>query len=283
MSWLLFAIFSAILFGIAQVFIKKGLATFSPLWNCIIDGLFSVIIYIPLALFLGVTFNFTLWQFFVITIICSLYLFLYYAIDKAQISLSGTIFAMYPVATVILSYIFLSEPVTMLQYGLIALILVGGALISYQPEHGKKAKELFKKNWLLWALFGAFATGLGDFLAKVSLHSVDVNSYLFLFGLAFPISIVIFWIFDKKGRELPKKINSGKLIWTLLGTLMLSLGVICITFAFAYGYASLVSVISTVYIAIMVLLAYFFLHEKITARQLIGIILMFIGVLLIGI
>lgn len=282
MTWLIFALASALLFGIAQVFAKKGLATISPLWNCLIDAAISFLIYIPLALFLGVTFAFTPYHFLLLLCITALYLFIYYAIEKAQVSISGTIFASYPVVTVMLSYLFLNEAIRPLQFVAIIFILLGGICISFQTETVTKIKATFKKNWLAWALFGAVTTGVGDFLAKVALHDLDIHSYIFLFGLAFPFSVCLFWLFDTKGRKLPQKISFSSLQYTLIGTIGLSLGVLAISYAFAYGPASLVSVVSTTYLAIMIILAKLFLRETITRNQLIGIILTFLGVLIIA-
>lgn len=283
MNWFYFSLAAAFFLGVGQVFIKKGYTHFSPLWNIIIDAIFSIAIYVPLALYLGIHLQFHYSYFFIIAGVTALYAVFYYAIEKGQISLSGTVFASYPIFTILLSYIFLHERISLLQQILILLILLGGILLSYEPGTWKKIKKKANKKWMLWALFGAVATGVGDFLAKFTLNDIDTNTYVFLFAIGFVISSTFFWIIDKNGRKLPKKINFTNLKWTLFGTLMLSLGVLSITYAFSLGKASLVTVTSSGYIGITVLLAYFFLHDKISRVQLLGIVLMFLGVAFIGI
>ncbi len=59
-----------------------------------------------------------------------LYLAFFYSIARGQISLTGTIVAGYPIVTIILSYIFLKEHLTFLQYGGIAFILSGGVFVA---------------------------------------------------------------------------------------------------------------------------------------------------------
>ncbi|MDP3940792.1 MAG: DMT family transporter [bacterium] len=282
MSWLFFALLAAFSFGVGQVFIKKGYENFSPLWNAIIDAGFSLILYIPLALLLGVNLQVTPLHILMITLISALYIFFYYAIEHGNLSLSGTIFATYPLFTILLSMMVLGEKVTLLQATLITLIISGVLLLSYNPGTIQKIRNVSKKKWLAWALFGAFTTGFGDFLSKVTLNTVPINSYLVLFALAFPVTCVFFWFFDKKGRAFPRNISVQKAKWTLLGTAMLSIGVLAISFAFSLGQASLVAPISSSYIGITVLLSYFFLKESLSKKQVFAICMIAIGVAFIN-
>jgi uncharacterized membrane protein len=166
---------------------------------------------------------------------------------------------------------------------MIVLVLCGSILLSYGPGTFKKIQRTTKKTWILWALLGAFSTGLGDFLTKTSFSAIDINTFIFLFAFGFLISVCFFWVVDKKGRKLPKKITFSTLKWTLLGTSTLSIGVFSITYAFSLGKASLVSIVSSGYIGLTVLLAYLFLHEKVTKLQLIGILCMIIGITFVGV
>ena len=119
-------------------------------------------------------------------------------------------------------------------------------------------------------------------MAKVSLQQLNTATYLFFFALAFPLSTSLFWIFDRNGRKLPKHISFSKLKYTLLGTCTLSIGVLMISFAFTTGKASLVSTISSSYVALTAILAYIILKEKLSLRQIVAILMVSLGVLFIG-
>lgn len=282
MNWLFFALIAAFTFGVGQVFIKKGYDHFSPLWNVIIDAAFTILIYIPIAFLLGVSLDITPFHILMITLISTLYIFFYYAIEHGNLSLSGTIFATYPLFTILLSLLFLREKVSLFQAIMIVLIITGVLLLSYVPGTVQKIKNVSKKRWLTWAIFGSFTTGFGDFLSKVTLNNMQISSYLLLFALVFPITCMFFWIFDKKGRMFPRTISFKKVRWTLFGTAMLSVGVLAISFAFSLGKASLVAPISSSYIGITVLLSYFFLKESISKKQVIAICMIAIGVAFIN-
>ncbi|MEN9407676.1 MAG: hypothetical protein RLZZ455_892 [Candidatus Parcubacteria bacterium] len=278
MDWLFFSLLAALSFGIGQVFIKKGYENFSPLWNAILDAGITIFLYIPVALLLGLNLQITSFHVLMITIISALYIFFYYAIEHGNLSLSATIFSSYPIITIILSILFLRESVSTLQAAMIILVVLGVLLLSYSPGTLSKIKNMSSKKWVFWALFGAFTTGFGDFLSKMTLGTIDINSYITLFALVFPLTSLGFWIFDKKGRRLPEKITLHKMKYTFLGTFLLSVGVLAISFAFSLGKASLVAPISSSYIAVTVILSYFFLKEPLSRFQIVAICMIAIGV-----
>ena len=282
MSWLLLAVFSALFWGVAQVFIKKGFSNLSPLWNTIIGSLLYFLIYIPFALVNNVSLSISPAMFGLIVFISFLYIFFYYAIEKGQISLTGTLFASYPVFVIILSAIFLQERLRLFQIILIGCILIGGILLSLPQKKLERVKSGKARVWVLWALFGAATTGLGDFLAKVSLSNLNIHTYLFYFALAYAVAAVLFWVFDKDGRRLPKKLDIASFRMTVVGIALLAIGFLFFNLSLASGQASLVATISSSYIAITAVLAYLFLKESINLRQALGILLIFIGVAAIG-
>ncbi len=282
MSWLLFALLSALFFGVAQVFIKKGFTSLSPLWNIIFEALIVLLLFVPVGLITGVSFPISLATLGAICLITFLYSFFYYAIEKGQISLSGTVFATYPVFTIFFAYFFLREEISLLQWSMIVAILLGIVLLSYTK--GTRIDVKNKKNmiWLSWALLGSATTGFGDFFAKVTLSDVSIGTYIFLFPFAYILSTLFFWALDKKGRKLPKKLTPPLLKNTGIGVLLLCLGILSLTYALSTGSASIVSVVSSSYIALSAVLAYIFLKEKLTPRQIIGIIFVCVGVVAIG-
>ena len=141
MLWFPLSFGAAVFWAVGHVFLKKGFDHVSPLWNNILDKLVSLLLWLPVVLFLS---GFSIQTpppavVGIIILASGLYLFFFYAISRGQISLTGTIVAGYPLFTVLLSYFFLGEKLTVLQYLGIALILVGDTVVAL-PDGGKRLK-----------------------------------------------------------------------------------------------------------------------------------------------
>lgn len=279
MSWLFFTIVAAIFWGVGQVFIKKGFSKISTLWTIVISTIVNALIYIPFALANNADLKIDLILLPLIFFISFLYIFFFYAIEKGQLAFAGTIFATYPLTTIILSYIFLHERPSTFQYIMIVLILLGSILLSYFGT--SKDNKKIKYTWILWAVLGAVTTGAGDFLAKIVLNNVQVNTYNFYYPLVYIISLGIFWTIDKKGRKL-EKINIGQFKFTIIGITLLTMGLLSLNFAMSKGIVSIVTTVSSSYAALTILLSYLFLKESINKKQLFAIILIIIGIVFIG-
>jgi uncharacterized membrane protein len=276
--WLFYALTAAVMWGVGQIFVKKGFQDTSPLFSTITSTLFGLMIFLPFSLINGVQFDHVLQIAPIALIIATLFLCFYYAINHGQISLTGTIVGTYPVVTVVLSLLFLNESPSVYQKLAIALAILGTALVASPSRIGK----IRMGTWFWWAIFAVFAIGIADFLIKLLLNQYDIYTYLFTFGLCSATVNLILLLLDKKGRVLPK-INARQNLPTLTGVAMMEVGFFVFHLALVDGYVSLVSPISGIYVAITALLAWIFLKEKIDKIHFVGIALAAIGVILVGI
>lgn len=199
-------------------------------------------------------------------------------IGKGEVSLTGTILAAYPLTTIILSGIFLHEQLGIFQKIAILLIILGSVLIA-MPKNIKSFKFA---DWVYWAIFGAILIGSGDFLAKVGISKSNAYTWLFFLALAGLPCILVNFLIDKKGRVIPE-FNWQKFMPTIIGVGMVSLGIVPFNLAFQYGLASLVAPVSSSYVVLTAVLAFFFLKERINKVQLAGIISTSLGIILLGI
>lgn len=275
--WLIFSLSAALLWGIGQIFIKKGMSRVSPLIYNILAVIIDLILWFPLALFMGINFSKVL-QILPLALLAGVTYFLYYyVIAKGQVSLTGTILAAYPLTTIILSAIFLGEQTSLIQKLATVLVLLGAVFIAI-PSDGRFKLE----SWVWWAAGGALLIGSGDFLAKLAVNKSDTYTWLFTLGLSYLPIVIVNYFLDKKGRVIPK--ISLKEFWpSLVGTFMLSAGMIFFYLAFAEGLASLVAPVSSSYVVLTAVLAFIFLKEKISKLQLVGIISTSLGIILLGI
>lgn len=281
MNWIVYALITVILWGIGQVFIKKGLSSISSFWSIVVSGTINALIYIPFALATGGELIITPIFFFSILCIALLNMLFFYAIEKGQLAFSGTIFATYPIITIILSSIFLGERLSTFQYMMIALILAGGGVLGYTAK-AEKAKLGLLGSWLFWALLGSIGVGVADFLAKITINNIGVPTYNLFFPLTYGIGIILYFLIDRKGRSLPKKIHPKQFLWSIAGVVLLTVGMLSFNYALDQGNVSLVATVSSSYAAVTVLLARTFLKEKMTKIQLMGIISILTGVIFIS-
>lgn len=107
--WLFFTLLAALLWGVGQVFIKKGLSHTTPLFNNLFGAVVILAVAIPFALVNGGNLSLVPQMLPLTLVIAALLICYYYILEKGQISLTGTVLASYPLFTVILSSFFLKE------------------------------------------------------------------------------------------------------------------------------------------------------------------------------
>ena len=281
MVWFPLALGAALLWGAGGILVKKGFAVVSPLWNNIINSLLGLVLYVPLALALN---GFRLprppWAVLLAVLVAAfIYQFFYYSISKGQLSLTGTIIATSPLFTILLSHLLLGERLAAWQYLGLAMILGGGVFVAMpsRPIPGA-ARDL---SWVLWGAVGAVALGTGDFLSKFSVDRVGPYTNLFLLALFNNLASGANYLLDRRNRRAPV-ILSRRFLPTLFGIVVHLLGALLFMVAFGFGPASLVSTVSSIYPAVMMLLAVRFLKERISWRQGSGVGCIVAGLALVG-
>lgn len=280
--WLIFSLCTALVWSVGQVFAKKGFSNISSLWNNIFANGFTLILWIPAALYLsGLRINLPSFPIWMAIFLAGLsYMLFFYAISKGEVSLTVSLLALYPIPTIILSNIFLHEQISFYQGIGIFLALTGGVIIAL-PEK-KLPKVIYKdRSWILWGSTTAIISGTGDFLAKLTSNSIGTYSQIFFLAIMLQILSIGNFFLDKEGRNLPK-VSVKTFLPTLLGTFFTILGTLLFFLAFQYGQVSLIGPASSVFPAFTAIMATIFLKEKISKKQVIGIVNIVVGIILIG-
>ncbi len=282
--WLYFALLSAILWGVGQVVVKKGNATFTPFGDNVFATLIQLFIIAPfIAIVLGVDWGMALATYPYALAVAVLYMSYYYVIVQGQISLTATVLSAYPLVTVILSYIFLNERLTSLQLWAGLLILIGTVILAFPQEKISKKAVLHSRRWLLWGIFGAFVVGIVQLLTKIGTAQSDGNTFTFLMGISYVPALLLTAIVDKKGRKLKTIKWNKSVIISLIGVAMIEIELLPLNLAFETGPASLVSLISSTNVIFMIILAVIFLKERINKIQFTGLVLAVIGILFLSV
>jgi len=133
-------------------------------------------------------------------------------------------------------------------------------------------------QWLL-PTFGAFLLwGVWSFIPKITTRYISPESAILFEVLGgIVVGLVVLITFNGRPDIHPK----GILLATTTGVLGMA-GALCFLYAAAKGPITIIAVLSALYPIIAIVLALFFLHEPITLKQGLGIILGLVAMILLA-
>jgi transporter family protein len=135
-------------------------------------------------------------------------------------------------------------------------------------------------SWFVWALLSAFFAGLTAVLAKVGVQQIDSN-------LATAIRTVVILIFAwavafaTKNQSI-STINNRTWIFLILSGIATGLSWLCYFRALQLGEASQVAPVDKLSVVVAIVLAAFFLHERVTWHHWVGGVLIFAGAVVLA-
>jgi transporter family protein len=136
-------------------------------------------------------------------------------------------------------------------------------------------------NWLTWALLSAAFAALTAIFAKVGLEGVD--SDLATLVRTFVIIIVLSAFVYLTGKWAnPFELSSHTLLFLVLSGLATGASWVCYFRALKIGEASKVAPVDKLSVMLVAVFAVLFLHERPSAREWIGILMVGGGVLVLG-
>ena len=281
MIWFPLALSAAFCWAVGAVLVKRGFTAVPPLWNNIINNALAVLLWIPVVLVLS-RFRIRVPSIRIVLVILAasvLFQLFYYSLSRGQVSLTGTVIAIYPMITIILSFLFLGERLSPVQYAAVAFILAGGVAVAFPNKN--QVLHTGGRSWLLWGLAGALCLGTGDFLSKFSINQIGSYSHIFFLSLVAMGLSGVNYVIDAPNRAAPR-VFARSFLPSFFGIVLHLAGALCFLLAFDYGPVSLISPVSSVYPALLALLAVRFLKDKISVVQGIGIGVITGGLITIG-
>lgn len=132
MIGIIFALGAALFIALAQVALRKSYKEFKPSVGFFFDAMLGLVLWVPLALVMGVTLGINFEQailFAVISAILSEALY-FYALSHGELAVTATVLATYPVYTVLFSKIINDELLTTVLY---ILWLLPFSAVLWQP------------------------------------------------------------------------------------------------------------------------------------------------------
>lgn len=277
--WIIFAVLAAIFSGLTTVFAKVGVAkansTLVTGLRTIVILIFSVIVFI----FLGDGFknlNLKTIFFIVLSGITTALLWICYfkALSLADVSMVTPIDKLSIVVTLILSFFFLKEKITIIKIVSMIFMISGTFLMVNRKEKNGEG------NWFIYALLTALFTSLATILGKIGIKDINPNLGTMLRTI---IILIIIWgvIFVKKEYKDIKNINKKNILFIILSGISTGLSWLFYFMALKKGEASIVFPIEKLSAVVAILISVIFLKEKLNKKRKIGFTFIISGTLLL--
>ena len=286
MHGIIFAILCAVFIALSQLALRKSYQELPPSVAFFFDAVFGLLIWVPLALFMGVSETVNWGEAILFAVISAILseAVVFYALSHGELAVTATVLATYPVYTIMFSRLINNEILTSSLTFFVTLAIVG-SLIASLPEKVKKS-ELKVGNKIIWPFIAAVCIGLSDTISKGYINRSGDFSFLFSLGFVqIPVAIAYLRIekqsLIKSVRGVITKLKDYN--FALFGGLFNIIGTGFLWLSFFYIPASIASPITGSNGALTVILSRLVLKEKIAVRKYVGIILAFIGVLGIAI
>lgn len=210
------------------------------------------------------------------------WLFFFKAIQIGDVSKVVPIDKASVVLTILLSFLVLHEPATM-------LVITGGLFISIgtfvligkkKDTKVKKEKVRISGSYIFLAILGAIFASLTNILAKIGIEEVDSNVATFIRTV---VILIFSWgvVFFQKTVIEVQKITRKSYIFLFLSGAATGFSWLCYFAAISIGKVSVVTPIDKFSVVITMILSFIILKEKATKNTIIGGIIITVGTVLL--
>ncbi len=276
--YIIYALLAALFSGLTSVFAKTGIKDVESLLATFIRT-----IIITLFLFVVVLLNNNLNDIFlldkrtIIFLILSgisntlLWIFYFKALDLGTVSKVTPIDKTSIILTLILSSIFLNEKITEIKVFSIILILVG-TLLTIKREN-KNSKD---NKWILYAVLTAIFTSTTTILSKIGIENTNTSLTTFLRTVIVLLLLTAITLIKKKYKNI-KKLNKKNYLYIVLSGISTSLSWLFYFASLSIGEASIVFPIEKLSLVVSIIVSCIFLKEKLSKKQILGIVIIVLG------
>lgn len=282
MKGIVFALGCAFFIALSQLLLKKSYKEFKPSIAFFFDALFGLILWVPLALIMGVQLGMGLREAAVFALISAVLseAIVFYALSHGELALTATVLATYPAYTVLFSWLINGEQIS---YNLLifVLIAIGGSALATVPNRINK-KELKESKLLWWPFIAAVSIGFSDTISKGYINRSADFSLLFMLGFVqVPVALAYLRIEKQRVVHAIKSATRNTRVYqyALLGGLFNIIGTGLLWLSFSYAPASIASPLTGFNGALTVILSHLVLKERLSVKRYLAIGLAFIGVI----
>lgn len=183
------------------------------------------------------------------------------------------------ILTIILAFIFLGEPITLVKGIAVVLIGVGTFMMIQTKETAHESEKPKGCSWLIYALLSTVFASLTAILGKVGIEGVESN-----LGTAIRTCVVLVmaWVvvFVKGKQHTIREIPKNELGFICLSGLATGGSWLCYYRALHDGMASVVVPIDKLSILVSIEFSYIVFRERLTKKAVVGLCLIVAGTLI---
>lgn len=183
------------------------------------------------------------------------------------------------ILTIILAFIFLGEPITLVKGIAVVLIGVGTFMMIQKKETADESEKPKGCSWLIYALLSTVFASLTAILGKVGIEGVESN-----LGTAIRTCVVLVmaWVvvFVKGKQHTIREIPKNELGFICLSGLATGGSWLCYYRALHDGMASVVVPIDKLSILVSIAFSYIVFRERLTKKAVVGLCLIVAGTLI---
>jgi bacterial/archaeal transporter family protein len=185
------------------------------------------------------------------------------ALTQGPVSMISVLCALYPAPVILMAFVFLHEKISLMQAG--GCVLALGAMAVLVSGGAKNQRG--DKGWLLPGITAMLLWALWSFTPKIALQSLPPQDVLVYTGIGdlIVVSIVLAWMKEKVS------FHKAGVFYAAIPSFFSTLATLAYFYAIDKGPVSVISVTTSLYPLVVILLARIFLHEKLAPEQIFAI------------
>ena len=284
--WILFAFGSAVFAGLTSILAKCGIrktdSDAATAIRTIVVLIFSwIMVLITGSIGTIGSLNSKTWMFLILSGIATgaSWLCYYKALQLGDVNKVVPIDKSSTILTILLAFIFLGEPITLVKGIAVVLIGVGTFMMIQKKETVYEPEKPKGRSWLIYALLSTVFASLTAILGKVGIEGVESN-----LGTAIRTCIVLVmaWVvvFVKGKQHTIREIPKNELGFICLSGLATGGSWLCYYRALHDGMASVVVPIDKLSILVSIAFSYIVFRERLTKKAVVGLCLNVAGTLI---
>ena len=184
------------------------------------------------------------------------------------------------IITILLAIVLFNET-NHLQIKLISTFLISvGIFLMIEKKSNERTVD--SNKWLIYGFLSAIFASLTSILAKIGIANVDSTLAT---AIRTVVVLLMAWliVFLKKKSNLVKNIDRKEMLFLVLSAIATLMSWLCYYYAISNGIVSIVVPIDKLSIVGVVVFSYIFFREKLSKKELFGLISLIIGTLLMTI
>jgi len=288
-TWLILALATTLFYGVSQVAQKKSMIVI-PAFGVIS---LSIVVATPVsAVCLAPYFvNGEIWNYAPIVIALGIAAaalgqlgsyFYMEAMERGSVSMVGSVVASYPIMVIVVAVLFFPETATSVQIS--GVVLVTAAMIALSYMHGKGAdSSSYLGRWFPLTIIAVVLYGLCSVFMKLALDEMPPLMFMGMYAFVIPPTVLGYYRY--KGVRLKKILPtwSTSLIIGVIASEVAQLGFFTEVYSVDTGPASIVFPLVAASPVVVVVLAYQFLHERMSRNEKILVALVLVGIIMVSI